>query len=820
MSGTHLQLVPAGSLVEPTPSLDADHLYIQLDLDKWLEQNGDDDKFNNIPTAYRAANFLTASMLFLKDNVDLHRPLRRQDIKPRLLGHWGTCPAISLVYLHCNYLITQRDVDMFLVVGPGHGAPAVLANLYLEGTLGQFDSRYTWSSAGLHNLVRGFSWPSGFPSHINAEVPGSIHEGGELGYALSVSFGAIMDNPDLIVTCIVGDGEAETGPTAAAWHSYKFIDPVESGAVLPILNLNGYKIANPTIFGMMSNDELATLFSGYGYQVRFVENLDLLHVDMGASMDWAYREIKHIQRSARSGSPVSKPRWPLLVLRTPKGWTGPKFVHGNQVLGTWRSHQIPLPNVHSDDEEFSTLETWLLSYKPKELFDNGVPIETIRNAYPAPHRMMGRNLKTYATYFPLKLADFRVYATREASLNLEEWKSCMKVCGDYLAQVVANNRSTFRIFSPDELESNKLSAILKETSREFQWDPSTTKDGRVLEVLSEHQCQGWMQGYTLTGRTGLFPSYESFLPIVTTMVIQYSKFQKVARETKWHLDVPSLNYIESSTLWRQEHNGYSHQNPSFIDTLINLKTNMVRIYLPPDANCLLSTVDHCLASKNYVNLVISSKQPMPIWLSVDDAVKHCRAGASIWRQYSSYAGTKPDVVLACCGNETTFETIAAAALLRRDAPELRVRVVNVTDLMVLDGNCGHPHALTEESWSALFTEEAPIIFTFHGYPAVIRGLVFDRRHIAGRLKVLGYNEEGTTTTPFKMLTVNGCSRYHIAIDALLAVARRGRELCTVDIHVLVSEYNNQLRSHDRYILEHGDDPDYVKTIPSPENERV
>ncbi|KAI8920073.1 XFP N-terminal domain-containing protein [Powellomyces hirtus] len=767
--------------------------------------------------ARRAANFLAAAMIFLKDNVDMKEPLAKDHIKDRLLGHWGTCPAITFIYSHCNYLIRKHDVDMFLVTGPGHGAPAVLGNLYLEGTLSKFDNRYSWSKDGLRELIRGFSWPGGFPSHVNAEVPGAIHEGGELGYALSVSFGAVMDNPDLIVTCIVGDGEAETGPTSTAWHSYKYLDPRESGAVIPILNANGYKIAEPTVFGSMSDEELAALFSGYGYQVRIVEQMDNIDADMAASMEWAYTMIRRIQQAARCGSPITKPRWPMLILRTPKGWTGPSEIHGHQVEGTWRSHQVPLPNAKSDEEEFTALEKWLKSYNADELFEDGTPVADVRDSFPKASRLMGSNPKTYAAYEPLDLPDFKDLCVDPAT-NQDGWQSCMKLCGKYLAKVIDKNQTKFRIFSPDELDSNKLSAVFDSTTRNFQWDPfCSDKGGRVIEVLSEHQCQGWMQGYTLTGRVALFPSYESFLPIITTMVIQYSKFQKVARETSWRKDIGSLNYVESSTLWRQEHNGYSHQNPSFIDALVNLKTNMIRIYLPADANILLSTMSHCLASKNYVNLIISSKQPMPVYLNMDEAIRHCRAGASIWRKYSTYEGNDPDVVLIGCGNETTFEVVAAAAMLKIDCPGLRVRVVNVTDLMILSATGRHPHALSEEAFEALFTKDRPIIFNFHGYPGVVRGLIFDRISLAGRFKVNGYDEEGTTTTPFKMLTFNKCDRFNLAIDALLAIQRAGHtDLASrnIDVHVQVSDYQSRLRKHDKYVLEFGEDPKDLKDIPT------
>ncbi|KAI8823612.1 phosphoketolase [Fimicolochytrium jonesii] len=816
--------LPPGIFNKTSPPLNTENLLVQLDIQKLITAEDEKD-FENMRKARRAANYLAASMIFLKDNVDLKEPLSKDHIKDRLLGHWGTCPAITFIYSHCNRLIRKHDLDMFLVTGPGHGAPAVLANLYLEGTLGKFDQRYATSSKGLYELLRGFSWPGGFPSHVNAEVPGAIHEGGELGYALAVSFGAVFDNPDLIVTCIVGDGEAETGPTSTAWHSYKYLDPKESGAVIPILNANGYKIAEPTVFGSMSDEELSALFSGYGYQVRIVENMDVIDADMAASMDWAHKEIRRIQQAARSGNPIVKPRWPMIILRTPKGWTGPKEVHGHQIEGTWRSHQVPLPKVKSDDEEFKALDAWLKSYKFDELFKDGVPVEDVLKTFPRKERMMGLNEKTYAGYKPLDLPDFRPL-TKPQTVKMDEWQACMNACGEYLAQVIEKNPKSFRIFSPDELDSNKLSGVFKSTTRNFQWDPfCSNKGGRVIEVLSEHQCQGWMQGYTLTGRVALFPSYEAFLPIITTMVIQYSKFQKVARETNWRKDIGSLNYIESSTLWRQEHNGYSHQNPSFIDALVGLKTNMVRIYLPPDSNTLLTTIDHCLASRNYVNLIISSKQPMPLWLEPEEAIAHCKAGASIWRRYSSHDGNDPDVVLVGCGNETTFEVIAAAEMLKIDAPNLRVRVVNVTDLMILSATGRHPHALSDEEFNALFTTDKPVIFNFHGTPGVVRGLVFDRPLIAGRLAVHGYNQEGTTTTPFKMLTANGCSRFDLAINALRSFQRyrdsskangNHKDLADrgTDLHLLVSDYQSRLHAHDKYIVQFGEDPKELKEIPS------
>ncbi|KAJ3034883.1 hypothetical protein HDV00_004571 [Rhizophlyctis rosea] len=795
---------PPGSLVPVTPPLNTESLRVQLDVNSLLT---DEDK-QAIPylvKVRRAANYLAVAMIYLKDNVDIRQPLKQEHIKDRLLGHWGTCPAITFVYSHANHLIKKHDVNMILVVGPGHGAPAVLANLYLEGTIGHFDKKYEWAREGLRQLVRGFSWPGGFPSHVNAETPGAIHEGGELGYALAVSFGAVMDNPDLIVTCIVGDGEAETGPTATAWHSYKYLNPKESGAVLPVLNVNGYKISESTVFGNMSDEELLALFSGYGYQVAIVSDMSHIDEEMAVTMQWAYNQIRHIQQKARSGDPITKPRWPMIILRTPKGWTGPAEAHGKQITGTWRSHQIPLQKVTKDDEDWQKFNQWLEEYNIHELIDeNGRPSEDVLKTIPSEKRMMGRNPLANGRVMALNRPSVHDYAVPKST---KDWKSCMEEVGKYLAKVVEQNQDRFRIFSPDEMESNKLTAVLKTTSRNFQWDPFSTSGGRVIEVLSEHQCQGWMQGYTLTGRYALFPSYESFLGIITTMMIQYSKFMKVAREVPWRGDVPSINYIESSTLWRQEHNGYSHQNPGFIDSIINLKSNAVRVYLPADANTAISTIDHCLGSKNYVNLVISSKQPMPVFLSMEEAAAHCKLGASIWRWASTHNGDNPDVVLVGCGAEVTFEAVAAARLLARDAPDLRVRVVNVTDLMILSMTLQHPHALSEETFHELFTADKPVVFNFHGYPDVIRGLTFDRKKFPGRCSVHGYNEEGTTTTPFRMLTYNKCSRFDLAIDALkLVESHAPRPDLKLDAAGLIKKYEDKLEWHTKYIIENGSDP--------------
>ncbi|KAK9727853.1 hypothetical protein K7432_001525 [Basidiobolus ranarum] len=804
-----MSTAPTKAYLEPEGELLplAKDLLVHLDLSQF-----DETRLDAVKLQQRAADYLAASMIFLKANPLLREPLKKEHIKDRLLGHWGTCPGINLVYAHCNYLIKQHDdVNMFLVTGPGHGAPANLANLYLEGALKKFYPQYDHTLDGVNKLVHGFSWPGGFPSHVNSEVPGQIHEGGELGYSLAVSFGAVMDNPDLIVTCIVGDGEAETGPTSTAWHSYKYIDPKESGAVLPILHVNGFKISEKTIFGCMDNTELGALFSGYGYQVRIVDGMDNINVNMAVSMEWAYQQIRKIQKAAREGTPLVKPRWPILIMRTLKGWTGPKELHGQAIEGSWKSHQVPLPNAAHDDDEFDLLNKWLKSYKPEELFDgDGVIRSEITAAFPESNRQMGSHPLTYAGYKPLDVPDWKEFSIKDNNVNV----SCTKTAGQFLKALIQKNEKRFRIFSPDELSSNKLDAVLEITNRDFQWaEESRNHGGRVSEVLSEHTCQGWMQGYTLTGRVSLFPSYETFLGIITTMMVQYAKFVKIAKETPWREPIGSLNYIETSTLWRQEHNGFSHQNPGFINSLISLKPSMIRVYLPPDANCLLSTLAHCVRSKEYINLLISGKHETPSWLTPEEAENHCVAGASIWKFASTDNGVDPDVVLVGCGTEVTFEVIAAASLLRKDCPDLRVRVVNVTDLMVLAGDGTHPHALSDDIFNNLFTTDKPVIFNFHGYSSVIKQLLFDRANTSERVVVRGYNEEGTTTTPFRMLTANGVSRYDVAINALRMIVKKGARNVDVDVHLLISRYQHEIRQHEKYILEHGIDPEGLTARP-------
>jgi xylulose-5-phosphate/fructose-6-phosphate phosphoketolase len=772
-----------------------------------------------LPRYLRTANYLAAAQIYLQDNVLLREPLRPEHIKDRLLGHWGTCPGINLVYAHLNRLILRENPDTMLVTGPGHGAPANLANLYLEGTLHDFYPELTFDSVGLRKFVRAFSWPGGFPSHLYPGVPGTIHEGGELGYALATAFGAAFDNPELLVACIVGDGEAETGPTATAWHCPKFLDPEESGAVLPILHANGYKISNPTIFGSMSDDELRALFTGYGWEPRFVEGDDL-NGSMAAGMDWALPEIRRIQEAARNGKQITQPHWPLLILRSPKGWTGIKELDGKPMEGSFRAHQVPVPDAKKNLKRLRLVEDWLRSYRPEELFDeNGAPQADILSCCPSGDRRMGCNPHTFGgrQRRPLKLPALGSDALKvDPERRGEVQISSVEVLAKYLAKVIAQNPGNFRIFSPDELMSNKLGAVFEApTHRNYQWPTEgggraefiSAHDGRVLEILSEHTCQAWLQGYLLTGRHALFPSYEAFLPIVTSMMDQFAKFLKMSSEFSWRLAVPSLTYLETSTLWRQEHNGFSHQSPGFINSLLNKKKDIMRVYLPPDAYCLLSTFDHCLAGVDHVNLVIANKQPTPAWLTLDEAIAHSRAGASIWRWASTDEGVEPDVVLAGIGDVVTTEVMAAADILRREVPELRLRVVNVTDLLILEKESDHPHGLDRTLFNALFTADAPVIVNFHGYASAVKQLLFGRE-VGARFTINGYREEGTTTTPFDMLVRNGVSRYHLVTQAIRAAAPRNpRVAIRASERVLFYEY--LLRKFVTEIQATGRDPDEI-----------
>ncbi|CAM1505031.1 Fc.00g106680.m01.CDS01 [Cosmosporella sp. VM-42] len=769
----------------------------------------DKDEAQSLKDFQQAACYIAGAMIFLRDNVLIDRDLKLEDVKPRLLGHWGTCPGLILVWSHLNRLIRKHEMDMIFVIGPGHGAPAALASLWLEGSLEKFfPDRYALNKEGLRNLIAGFSVRGGFPSHINSETPGSIHEGGELGYALAVSFGAVMDNPDLIVTCVIGDGEAESGPTAAAWHSIKYLDPAESGAVIPILHVNGFKISERTIFGCMDDKELVSLFTGYGYHVCIVETLDEIDAELSSALEWSVSEIKNIQAAAREGKPIVKPRWPMIVLRTPKGWSGPKKVDGEFIEGSFRAHQIPVPNANKDEKHLKILQDWLQSYDAGKLLKGGKPADSVLDIMPKQDSKKLGQLKTsYDPYKPLDLPDWKPFAVEKNQQN-----SCMQETGKFLDKVAVENPKSFRMFSPDELESNKLNAILNHTGRNFQWDEySRAQGGRVIEILSEHCCQGFMQGYTLTGRTALFPSYESFLGIIHTMMVQYSKFNKIARQVSWRGNLSSINYIETSTWARQEHNGFSHQNPSFIGAVLNLKAEAARVYLPPDANCFLSTVHHCLQSKNYVNLMIGSKQPTAVYLSAEDAAEHCRKGASIWGFASTQGGKDPDVVLVGIGVEVTFEVMKSAELLRSLVPDLRVRVVNVTDLMVLAAESRHPHALTRADFNEMFTENKPICFNYHGYAAELQGLLFGRPGLH-RMTVEGYREEGSTTTPFDMMLVNCVSRFDVAKGALRSASEQSEKVQGIldqalkQVDIRVSEVRD-------YIQAEGKDPDDLYDIP-------
>ncbi|RPA83210.1 D-xylulose 5-phosphate/D-fructose 6-phosphate phosphoketolase [Ascobolus immersus RN42] len=784
----------------------------------------------------RAADYIAAAMIFLRHNILTQETLKPDDIKPRLLGHWGTCPGLTFIYTHLNLLLSKNpEVKALLTVGPGHGAPGILSSLWLEGSISKFyPDEYPMTLEGLTNLVRGFSTPGGFPSHINAETPGAIHEGGELGYALAVAYGAALDKPDLLSVVVVGDGESETGATAASWHCHKFIDPVTSGAVLPILHVNGFKISERTLPGTMDNKELLSLYSGYGYAVRIVEGVGSessdpkgdIDANLAASLQWALKEIRSIQNDARNGKPRAKPRWPMLILKTPKGWGGPKQLDGKILEGSFHSHQVPLPAAKKDETQRKVLEDWLKSYKVEELIDpkTGELDEAIKRIIPK--QRMGQLKESYDSRTPLDLPDWKDVAiqgvnnqTNEQTKSGEQkgqeeerpQQSEMKAVGAYLQKVIEKNPETFRIFSPDELESNKLDATLDESHRELQPDQYTKGNGRIIEVLSEHICQGLMQGYTLTGRTALFPSYESFLGIITTMTIQYSKFNKMAREVPFRGGpkatcgtIPSsINYLETSTWARQEHNGFSHQNPSFIGSILNLKASDARVYLPPDANCALSTIKHVLNSQGKVNLIVGSKQPTPVWLSPEEAEKHCEKGTGIWEFASTEGGKKPDVVLVGIGTEVTFEVVAAASLLKKLVPELRVRVVNVTDLFVVGREGSHPHALSEAEFADLFNQGGGVVCNYHGYAKEVQGLLFGRDGVEN-WSVEGYREEGSTTTPFDMLLRNHVSRYHVAIQAVTFASKVNDEVRKKQDEV-VGELERRIKEHQDYLQEHGED---------------
>jgi xylulose-5-phosphate/fructose-6-phosphate phosphoketolase len=757
---------------------------------------------------WRAANYLSVGQIYLLDNPLLREPLSAEHIKPRLLGHFGTTPGLNLIYAHLNRAIRARDLSSIFITGPGHGGPGVVACAYLEGTYSEIYSHIGRDEEGLRKLFRQFSFPGGIPSHAAPETPGSIHEGGELGYALSHGFGAAFDNPDLLVACVVGDGEAETGPLATGWHSNKFLNAKTDGAVLPILHLNGYKIANPTVLARIPEAELVALFEGYGYRPLLVSGDDpeAVHQQFAATLDDALEEIARIQHAARDDGETSRPRWPMLILRTPKGWTGPKEVDGLPVENTWRSHQVPLADVRQHPERIGQLEEWLRSYRPEELFDeHGVLVPELADLAPRGDRRMSANPHANGGLLlrELALPDFRDYAVDVPKPGTTTGEAT-RVLGALLRDVIAHNRENFRLFGPDETASNRLGAVFEVTPKVWEGeilptDEELAPEGRVLEVLSEHQCQGWLEGYLLTGRHGLFNCYEAFIHIVDSMFNQHAKWLKVTRNIPWRRPIASLNYLLSSHVWRQDHNGFTHQDPGFIDVVVNKKAEIIRVYLPPDANTLLSVADHCLRSKNYVNVIVAGKQPALQYLSMDDAIVHCTRGVGIWEWASNDQSQEPDVVLACCGDIPTLETLAAAAILREHAPDLKVRVVNVVDLMRLQPESEHPHGLSDREFDALFTASMPIVFAYHGYPWLIHRLTY-RRTNHDNLHVRGYKEEGTTTTPFDMVMLNDLDRFHLVIDVIDRVAGLGERAAWLRQEML----DSRLRCR-AWTREHGED---------------
>jgi xylulose-5-phosphate/fructose-6-phosphate phosphoketolase len=768
------------------------------------------DSLRRLDAYWRAANFLAVGQIYLLDNPLLRRPLEPRHIKPRLLGHWGTTPGQNFIYVHLNRVIRQYELEMIYVAGPGHGGPALVANTYLEGSYTERYPNITRDEEGMRKLFKQFSFPGGIPSHVAPETPGSIHEGGELGYSLSHAFGAVFDNPGLTVACVIGDGEAETGPLAAGWHSNKFLNPATDGAVLPILHLNGYKIANPTVLARIGNEELTQYLRGCGYEPYFIEGDDppRMHQLMAATLDTVIGRIRHIQATARSDGVHGRPRWPMIVLRTPKGWTGPKMVDGEQVEGTFRAHQVPLTQVRTNPAHLRLLEQWLQSYRPEELFDAGGALRReLAELAPEGARRMGAipNANGGLLLKDLALPDFRGYAVevpRPGAVDAED----TRVLGRFLRDVVQRNQHPriFRLFGPDEINSNRLGAVFEVTER--QWvaeriagDDHLAPEGSVMEVLSEHQCQGWLEGYLLTGRHGVFNSYEAFVHIVDSMFNQHAKWLKVTREIPWRRPLASLNYLLSSHVWRQDHNGFTHQDPGFIDHVVNKKADIIRVYLPPDANCLLSVMDHCLRSRHYVNVVVAGKHPAPQWLAMDQAVKHCTAGIGIWEWASTDRGSEPDVIMACAGDVPTLETLAAVKILRELLPELRIRTINVVDLMKLVPETEHPHGLSDRDFDALFTRDKPVIFAFHGYPWLIHRLTYRRANHAN-LHVRGYKEEGTITTPFDMAVLNDLDRFHLVSDTIDRLPQIGSQAGYIK-----QAMREKLIEHRHYIRQVGED---------------
>ncbi|MEF3075992.1 phosphoketolase family protein [Methylobacter sp. Wu1] len=759
---------------------------------------------------WRAANYLSVGQIYLLDNPLLKEPLQLKHVKPRLLGHWGTTPGLNFIYVHFNRVIKARDLDVIYIAGPGHGGPGLVANTYLEGSYSEFYPNVSQDAEGMQRLFKQFSFPGGIPSHAAPETPGSIHEGGELGYSLSHAYGAAFDNPDLLVCCVVGDGEAETGPLATSWHSNKFLNPERDGAVLPILHLNGYKIANPSFLARIDNDELCALFTGYGYKPYFVEGdePEIMHQKMAATLDVVLQEIADIQKDARTNGYSGRPRWPMVILRTPKGWTGPEVVDGVPVENTYRSHQVPLAKLAENPAHLKMLEQWLRSYKPEELFDdNGTLIQELADLAPKGERRMGANPHANGGLLlrDLKMPDFRDYAVDVKNPGTESAES-VRVMGKFLRDIMRANEDqrNFRIMGPDETASNRLDAVYEATDKVFTGeiiatDDHLSDDGRVMEVLSEHQCQGWLEGYLLTGRHGLFSCYEAFIHIVDSMFNQHAKWLKVTKDIPWRRSIASLNYLLTSHVWRQDHNGFSHQDPGFIDHVVNKKAEVIRVYLPPDANTLLWVTDHCLRSRNRVNVIVAGKQPQLQYLDMSSAIKHCTTGIGIWEWASNDRNTEADVVMVCAGDIPTLETLAAVSLLREFFPELKIRVVNVVNLMRLQPRSEHPHGLSDKDFDSLFTDSKPVIFAYHGYPWLIHRLTY-RRTNHENLHVRGYKEEGTTTTPFDMVVLNEMDRFHLVID----VIDRVPHLRYVGAHVK-QIMRDKLIEHKEYIIEHGED---------------
>ena len=768
-----------------------------------------------IDAYWRAANYLSVGQIYLFDNPLLREPLKEEHVKPRLLGHWGTTPGLNFIYVHLNRLIKKHDLDMIYVTGPGHGGPGLVANTYLEGTYSEVYPGISQDVEGMKRLFTQFSFPGGIPSHVAPETPGSIHEGGELGYALSHAFGAAFDNPDLIVAAVVGDGEAETGALATSWHSNKFLNPVSDGAVLPILHLNGYKIANPTVLARIPHEELESLLRGYGYAPHFVEGDDpaVMHELMATTLETVIGEIRDIQAEARKKGFSKRPVWPMIVMRTPKGWTCPKEIDGKREEGYWRSHQVPMSQIRGNPGHVRILESWMKSYRPEELFDKTGRLKgELAALAPQGTRRMSANPHANGGLLlhDLKLPNFRDYAVDVQSPGAATAEAT-RVMGQFLRDVMKLNleQRNFRLFSPDESNSNRWQDVLDVTNRAWvaetlSYDDHLAPDGRVMEMLSEHQCQGWLEGYLLTGRHGFFSCYEAFIHIIDSMFNQHAKWLKVCNEIKWRRPVASLNYLLSSHVWRQDHNGFSHQDPGFIDHVLNKKAEVVRVYLPPDANCLLSVTDHCLKSRNYVNVVVAGKQPAPQWLTMEQAVRHCEAGLGIWPWASNDRGSEPDVVMACCGDVPTLETLAAVQLLRHHAPELKIRVVNIVDLMTLQPPSEHPHGISDRDFDALFTVDKPIIFAFHGYPWLIHRLTY-RRAGHDNIHVRGYKEEGTTTTPFDMCVINDLDRFHLVGDVIDRVPKLGERAAYAK-----QEIRDKLIDHREYISRYGDDMPEIK----------